>query len=158
MKKAIAILIIISGCYTQKKASQQVEKADKKYPEITAAFCKGSYPCIIVDSITHTDTLYNTIETEVPGETDTLRVKDTVFVRTNKVLTKFVNKEIIKTNTITVKDSAEIKILSLAITKANSDKEKYRLKAEKKSEWVMWLLIALGLSILGNVLQIKLKK
>ena len=149
----VFLLIFLSGCYTQKKAQKQIGKADYTYPELTAAFCKDSYPCVIIDSVTRIDTLTDFIEIELPGTVDTVRRNDTVILRTNTVQAKYIQ----KVNTVTKVDSGAIKLLNIQLSNARQSEEKYRGKAEDKSDWVKWLLILCGLLLAGNIVQLKLK-
>jgi hypothetical protein len=96
-----------------------------------------------------------------------LAKKDTIWLTKNKtqiikgpavVVTEY------KTNTITksVKDSAEIKLCELEVIKLNQKCKELTLqnvklenKVTAKNRWIMWLIIALLVTIMCNIIQLK---
>ena len=41
----LLIALLLCGCYTQKKATEQVNKANDKFPEVVAKLARDKYPC-----------------------------------------------------------------------------------------------------------------
>lgn len=48
--KYIILLLVLTSCYTQKKAEQQSNKALDKYPEVIANIARKSFPCITTET------------------------------------------------------------------------------------------------------------
>lgn len=44
MKKILILALMLSGCYSQKKASKQIARAGIEYPELIAANCAEKFP------------------------------------------------------------------------------------------------------------------
>lgn len=148
---AVFLLISLLGCYNVQK---NLDKSYRKDPVKTLEYLKDKAPCIS-DTIYHNDTAFDFIE--LPGQTitDTVRQNDTVLLR----LVKKDTIRQIKTVTKTVKerDTRQEKILENNLAASNERQEYYRGKSEGKAEWIKWLLIVLAVSLLGNVIQFKLK-
>ena len=145
--------------------SKKLDKINAKHPELLAKFCKDSFPCIIskVDTITSFDTVYSAIKInefeEIP--------KDTIWLVKNK--TTLINRPVIigqkypvKTIVKVIKDSAELTSVRFDLIKCNEEGNKYITENKKlqnkvtaKNRWIMWLIIAFLLSIIGNILQLK---
>jgi len=155
------IMATVAGCYTQKKATEQVNKANDKFPELVAKLARDKYPC--------TDLLKNdtavifkdtTIYVDCP---DTARtdVFETVRVDTvNHTITKTIRVPVtLPVKTVYVnkwyEDSAKLKLHTLTIT--SLQKEIDRLQADnntlagklKTRTKIMWLfvVIAVGMTI-----------
>jgi len=45
MKFLLIFAIILTGCYTQQKAIQEVNKADDHFPQVVAKLARDKYPC-----------------------------------------------------------------------------------------------------------------
>ena len=50
----LILLLLLSSCYSLKKAESQLDKANNKYPDETAAFLRNKYPCITTQADTTT--------------------------------------------------------------------------------------------------------
>lgn len=152
----LLILILTSGCYTQKKAQKQFNKAHFKYPEISAKGCSIYYP--IKEKIT-TDTKY------IKGEVDTFI--EFVEVDCDTVVqTKYKERivkipcpprlqrvdTIFKTEIKEIENSAKTEVLNLHIKRIEADK--VRLETQilhiKKSS-LFWKRLALFLSLITSV-------
>jgi hypothetical protein len=139
--------------------SQKLDKINAKHPELLAKFCRDTFPCVLskVDTFTSFDTNYLTIECPDYKAKDTILI--TKYLKGSAVL-KYLN----KTNTIikTIRDSAEIVYCNLELIALNKKCAQYiednRILSNKvttKNRWLMWLIIALLCSIIGNILQLK---
>lgn len=169
MKQALLSLLIavaIVGCYTQKKATEQTQKALIKYPEVVANIARTAFPCVTTKSDTIVtskdsivfiecpetpdnpapeyirDTVTNTITKYVKGATQFYKVPVTLPIRTITVIQK-------------VKDSAEIYLLTKEVNRLKTYGEKADRKIHKRNNVILWLIIALLVSLFGNYLQLK---
>lgn len=163
MKYLIPVLmtVMILSCNPSKK----LDKLNEKHPELLAKFCKDTFPCIIskVDTITSFDTVYTAIKIneyeEIPKDTIWLvKNKPVLINRPVIIATKHPVKTIVKV----IKDSAELTSIRFDLIKCNeegnkliTEKNKLQNKVTAKNRWIMWLIIAFLLSIIGNILQLK---
>ena len=145
--------------------SKKLDKINAKHPELLAKFCKDSFPCIIskVDTIVSFDTVYSAIKIneyeEIPKDTIWLiKNKTTLINRPVIIGTKYPVKTIVKV----IKDSAELTSIRFDLIACNNkcndllqQNSKLHSKVSTKNRWLMWLIIALLLSIIGNILQLK---
>ena len=163
MKYLIPVLmtVMIMSCNPSKK----LDKLNEKHPELLAKFCKDTFPCVIskVDTITTFDTVYTAIKINEYEEIP----KDTIWLVKNK--TTLINRPVIigqkypvKTIVKVIKDSAELTSIRFDLIKCNEEGNKLitqnrelKNKVTTKNRWIMWLIIALLLSIIGNILQLK---
>lgn len=163
MKTLIQLIIIglvimsFPSCYTQKKAIEQVNKADEKFPEVVAKLARDKYPCT---DLLKPDTLVTIkdsivfVEVECPdviNPTTVIKV-DTV----NNVITKTIRVPVnmpvqVKYITKWYEDSAKQKLLSIDLNKAiaanktlSEDNNALHKKVARKSKenWI-WRIIAL---------------
>jgi len=155
------ITVMILSCNPSKK----LDKINEKHPELLAKFCKDSFPCITskVDTITSFDTVYSAIKIneyeEIPKDTIWIvKNKPTLINRPVILATKQPIKMIVKV----VKDSAEVTSVRFDLIKCNeesnkliTENSKLHSKVTTKNHWIMWLIIALLLSIMCNILQLK---
>jgi predicted nucleic acid-binding Zn ribbon protein len=163
MKYLIPLLIAVTTLSCN--PSRKLDKLNEKHPELLAKFCKDTFPCVNskIDTITNVE--YDFIELQCPGyEPGNI---DTIWLTHNK--TQFVTGPTIvaseyKINTITktIKDSAAIRSCELELITCNNkcndlleQNRKLQNKVTAKNRWIMWLIIALLLSIIGNILQFK---
>lgn len=148
--------LILSSCYTEKKATKQLNKANDIHPAVVADFTRKHYPCIVKgDTIFRTDTSYEFIEITCP---ESVKNSDTVIINNIKYVykkgrTAYLPSPIVtKYVKIMVKDSAEVSLLEYRLNKCQEDKDNYFDKSESKGDWIKWLLIALGISALLNII------
>ena len=139
--------VIIAGCYTQKAALKQLEKAKLKQPGITSKFVADNYPPGVskIDTITNVDTGYIMVPVY---NTDTIHL--TNFVKTKIVKVDKI-KVVTKTVTITksVIDSARVNDLTAQLNDCKASKDKVK---DKGNNLAFWLLIALCVSLFINLL------
>lgn len=165
MRYLIIILtaILFSGCYNAQKATEQVNKADSKFPEIIAKLARDKYPCtdllkndtavIYKDTLVYIECPDTSVTNNNPFEV--LRT-DTV----NKVITKTIRVPVtlpIRTQVITkwFEDSAKLKLAALSmdkITKENqqlqTDLKAIQGKLKTRTKYLWWLLaLCIGLTV-----------
>jgi hypothetical protein len=158
MRYLILLLILIS-C----NPSRKLDKLCHKYPQICANYCKDNLPCVTTKIDTVTRVEYDFIEIQCPGvenvKRDTIRVTNTKTIKGPAVL---VTQQQYNTITKTIKDSAAIRSCELEVIRLNKecdywieDNRKLSNKVVAKNRWIMWLIIALLLSIMCNIIQLK---
>ncbi len=153
--KYLLIILLLTGCYTQKKATEQVNKANDKYPAIVAKLARDKYPCkdlLKPDTTTIYQDSLVFVEIECPDvPTEVIRV-DTV----NNVITRTVRVPVnmpvqIRTVTKWYEDSAQVYLLTkdletakFANTKLTDENNSLSKKVARKSKenWI-WRIIAL---------------
>lgn len=162
----VLFVALFGSCYTQKKATEQTQKALIKYPEVVANVARTAFPCVTTksDTIISTkdsvvfidcpetpdnpapefirDTVTNTITKYLKGETHFYKVPVTLPIRTITVIKK-------------EKDSAEIYLLTKENNRLKTYGEKADRKIHKRNNVILWLIIALLVSLFGNYLQLK---
>lgn len=153
MIKYLIILIILSSCYTQKKAEEQTDKAHDKYPAMVAKKTRSWFPCVKVkaDTAYRTDTLYDLVEVRCP-DTIAYRVDsfETVTAVKVPVYIKVPIAAPIQTITVTntVEDSAKIFIMSDQITKCSDSLTAAQNKISHRGKVIKWLIFFLvGLAV-----------
>lgn len=159
MKFIIVLFALLVGCNTPRMAEKKIHSAYKHHPEVVAKFLNDSLPCVTtrVDTIVSTELEYITIKCPDNdyGIIDTifLTATDTQVIQGSKVIAyqkKYITIE------KTIKDSAELKRYQIELNKAINDNQKLTKKVERKNLWLMWLVIALLISIIVNLIQFKL--
>jgi hypothetical protein len=162
--KILLMAALLCGCYTEKKAQKQVDKAVNKKPKIAAETLRKAFPCITkIDTVVKIDTGYDFIEIQCPDQAQPGTKIDTIYINkktTQKVylpgkITKVAAQKETITITKYIKDSAEIYLLQQAIKDGEFTNSKLRKKLDKRNNLIISLLVALLLSITVNVLQWK---
>jgi hypothetical protein len=135
------------GCYTEKKATNDVNKAQERFPDVVAKKCGDLFKVDTVTQVT-SDTMYILGDTLVNFQYDTI----------NNVRTKIVEKlrTITKHEIRTIENKAEIKYLSSVKTKDSiqylikeagfkntNEINETAIKQYKAKIWRLWLIIAL---------------
>lgn len=145
----ILCLVLLTGCYNQRKATVQHGKAVATFPIIGADYCARTYPAR--DSLIKGDTVLNFDTIYVAGETylDTVRIGDTIRITRTVQLPGTIIKEryyihdtVIKVNTAAVDQCAILRDQAINIA---TDKTKEAAKLKKSSN--KWRMIAIGLMI-----------
>ncbi len=143
---------LLGGCYTQSKATKQVNKALGSYPQIVAKISLDSFPCdvIRIDTIiTVKDTI---VECEPVENFTTLSQIDTIY-GTKKVFVKLP----IKTTYITriVESTAKLTIINAQLDSVNNkirelqkSNDELSGKVERKNKVIWWLI---GLLLLLSI-------
>jgi hypothetical protein len=153
-------MALISSCYNSQKA---IDKLERKNPEKLAEYCKNELPCTGIDTVVKSDTLYEFLELICPENTDNVQ-KDTFYItKPDKYRGSTGQVKVIaipaKTKTITVKvlDSASLRIAALRIDELKKYGDKYEGKWQSLRTALLWLIIALAVSVIGNIILIKWK-
>jgi len=147
--------------------SKKLDKLNAKHPELLANFCRDTFPCVTskVETITSFDTNYVKVNC-AEYDYDSAFV-DTIWLthsKTQLIKGDAVLQVLTKTNTITktIRDSAQIKSCELELLAVNekckeltSQNVKLQNKVTAKNRLLMWLIIALLLSIMCNIIQFK---
>jgi hypothetical protein len=166
--KYLPILFLLFGCYTQKKATNQVNKAQLSYPNILAQKCKDLYPCKLVsykkDSTEYfefmkaIEDLNNFYLSSIGAKSDTVTKLDTILVYKNcpKAIIRY--RELIKNipaihDTVKIVDEAELVVLSSQINSLKDEVNKVNAKRIKTIWFSVWLLLALIISLIVNFIK-----
>jgi hypothetical protein len=159
------ILLLIAVTIWSCNPSRKLDNLNKKHPELLANFCKDTFPCVTTKVDTLTKIEYDFVEIQCPGVED--YHIDTVWLDNNK--TQIIDGPTVivrqnKTNTIikVIKDSAAIKSCELSVielnkklAEVNEKNRKLENKVTAKNRSLMWLIIALLVTIMGNIIQLK---
>jgi hypothetical protein len=168
MKFKILLLAILIGCNTPRMAEKKIQSAYKHHPEVVAKFLNDSLPCVTtrIDTIAKKELEYITLK--CPDFDYNSAMLDTIWLTHSK--TQLIEgssviayeKEYI-TIEKSIKDSAEVMKYKLQLkscvdqlNKAKDDNQKLTKKVDGKNKWLMWLVIALLISIIVNLIQYKL--
>ncbi len=169
--KKLFIILLLSGCYTAKKADKQVTKAQLYHPEVVAKKAALWYPCKPISTgidsseykewLLQMEELNNFYASIIPDSVHTYEViKDTVLIE--KI--KQVQKEIIRmkssppvVKTITLLDSAGNYTKQQNIDRLQKAYDVEDKKNGDLKEVLLWLVIALAVSVIINIIQAKFK-
>lgn len=151
---SIVLLLILSSCYTDRKATKQVIKAHAIKPSITANLCSSFYP--VKDSIIKEtkfiegkkDTVTNLV-TDTLINNDTVKIINTVYRYINR--TDTVNKTHIqyRESTSKLKDLS-YKLTDLKLLKS-ANNEKIKQLKKSRNNWRMYLILFISL-YLGKII------
>lgn len=147
------------GCYTEKKAKHDLVKAQTIHPAVVANFARTFYPAVdIRDTVTRIDTAYRyaAIDCDTIWKIDTLRFIEPPIQKSTKANTKYVTVPgytIYQTKI--VKDTIEISLCEYRLQECEEEKQMWIAKADKRSTRAWWLLVALAISIILNILQLR---
>jgi len=145
-----------TGCYSAKKATDQVNKADSHYPEIVAKLARDKYPCTDLlkpdTTIIYEDSII-LVEIECPDQPTEVIRYDTV----NNVITRTVRVPVnmpvqIRTVTKWYEDSAKLKMFTLQVESLQADIDRLRkdlVVMTGKRDWFRkYFYIELGILVL----------
>jgi hypothetical protein len=146
----------VYGCYSPQKSIQKIER---KAPEKLAEYCGKEFPV----SETYTiDTAYEFLDLVCPDplvKTDTIIGKDTIIIKQNSIIAKTYKSGIVKvpirTITITVKDTASLRIAAIEVQKQKDNAATLANKLTSARNWLLWLVVALAISVVLNVILIR---
>lgn len=151
---AIAVaFLLLAACSTSEKL---YNKAKGKNPVKVAQLCSTDWPCITTpqDTVRRTDTIVDIITVDCPDTT--AYGPDSVIIRVPvKVRVPVTGIKETKTITVRIRDSAKIFIADEKTKEAIAKAEKWQRKAENRNTVIMWLIVVLALSIIGNIIMIK---
>jgi hypothetical protein len=166
MRPLIAILsiLLLTGCYTRKKATTQFGRAAITYPELPAEYCARTYPTkdsvIKGKDIIHVDTLWG--EGEVIIKSDTIKARDTIFIRVTRELPgKVIERTFTRTDTVFQTNTAAVDLCAIerrnAIALA-TDKTKEADKWRKIAKKRFWIILGMGTVMALGIFAIIKKK
>jgi hypothetical protein len=171
MYKYFFILLLLSSCFSQKKAIRKINKVQIFYPEILAKKSSELYPClnevIKIDTIEKikTDSINKIIETKIDSfkiimnSIDTIKDVQKLNFYKNKLIGSYnliasLQEQLKQPSiekTIKVSDNT-LKTQYDSLLKYYND---YRNKYEKLLKIFIYLLVALSISILLNVIKFR---
>lgn len=144
----LSLVVVLSGCYTERKAKSQFGKAVAAYPLIAPEYCAVTFPIkeIVIQGkdsvITKTDTLWGD-----DGNVfrDTLYSHDTVRIYTTHQLPgRIVNNTFIRTDTIYKENTAALAASNIALRDAVTHLTGEQVKSEeRRKDRNKWRLIAI---------------
>jgi hypothetical protein len=156
MKYLLILTLLFTGCYSAKKAAEQVKKANDNYPEVVAKTARDLYPCTdllkpdtvlaIKDSLIYIE-CPELVKNDYISTTDTIIVRDSIY-RIVKVPVKVQ----VQTKYITsyYEDSAKLKLLTIQVNglqqdttalKSNIIKLQGKVSNKNKELWI-WRILA----------------
>jgi len=147
--------------------SRKLDKLNAKHPELLAKFCKDTFPCVTTKIDTSKRIEYEFIEIQCPGYDYDNAYIDTVWLTHSRTQlidgpAIVVTEKVTNTITKTIKDSAAIRLCELELISCNNKSNdllqqnvKLQNKVTTKNRWIMWLIIALLVTIIGNIIQLK---
>jgi len=151
--KGLIAVLLLGGCYSQFKATKDVNKALANYPQIVAKIAQDSFPCDVIRidtniSVSNYDT---TLLVDCPVR-DTISVHDTVL---NTVLKKvklqyktvYVTKFLESTAKLTILN-ARLDSLTEVTTSIQKSNDELTSKVGRKNKVIYWLIaLLIGFSI-----------
>lgn len=158
------LMALLTSCYTRSKAQKSFARATVTYPEIAADYCSRTYPprdsLIHGRDIIHVDTLWGEGETIVKN--DTLRTRDTIYIRTTRELPgRVIERTLVRTDTIRVTNTAEVDkwvITARDAVSVSVDKTKEASYWRKIAKKRFWIILGLGAAIAIGVVAMIRKK
>ncbi len=170
----ILLIAALTSCNASKLATKKVNKAYELDPGKVAEFCAEKFPVITIETDTVVVVEYDFIEIECPPvqKPEWILKKDSTgaiskhgvitykkaikrgIVRVDTMPEKVKVKTPIVTKTITkyVKDSAMLVSLSSQLKDCQTESSSVSKKLDNKNDWIKWLIIALSLSVILNIL------
>lgn len=163
--KYLLLILILTGCYSERKAKNQFAKAAIAYPKIPAEYCGNAFPVkdsLITDTLRTSDTIL--IQGGIKEDTIIVKVNDTVRITIirelpGKVITNTVHirDTIIRENTaLLAACNIDKSSLTDLLTKQTAQTEKYKGQARKRGWW-MWGLLAFIVAVIGANIYLKVK-
>lgn len=153
---------VLVSCYTDKKATKQIEKAMDRKPELALEKFRAKYPCVQTGSDTTIVIKDTTIEVEVEcPDADTTFVRDTIKTVNNKVIIKRVPVKVqLPAQVITkyIEDSSKIKLLTLKIERLKAENTDLKERVTNLRKWKNYLLIPYILIILALLVREIIRK
>lgn len=149
----VAAVLLLISCKT---AEDFYQKAKGKNPVKVAQLCSTDWPCITTpqDTVRRTDTLVDIITVDCPDTT--AYGPDSVIIRVPvKVRVPVTRIKETTTITIRIRDSATIFIADKKAKEATTKAEKWQRKAESRNTVIIWIIVVLALSVIGNIIMIR---
>lgn len=178
----VSCAFLLFGCYSEKKAQQELIEAQLKQPAVVANFVAKNYPCdsvlIRVDTIEKVKwkIIVDSLNKRIIIKKDTINkvLKDTIYLTDidclNKIsklknelagsyefidgLQEALNRQVpVIYQTYKVKDTALIQSKDFVINNLRDDVDKINEKNKSLLWWVIVLLILFGLSIIFHLIR-----
>ena len=169
MKKIIQCIIIITvlitvfcKCYTDKKATKEVNKALLLKPTIVAKIARDAFPCVTLRA----DTAYNYYDTTIvvncpemePVIPDTSKNVKQMFTGILPAMqVPFVIRIPGKVVTITKMDSAALRVLKIENDKLTIINLLQSVSIKRKNKWLLYLLLFVGFSVIALIYKFLIK-
>lgn len=176
--------IIFCSCYTERKSERQLTKAQMTYPELVAKKTSQWYPCgwmvVKMDSSEkrRIEIMYDSLNREIVRITDTIEMTlhDTIHITNSQeckqrleylqsrlndanVFIKSMQQKIqsvpIVYRDVLVHDSALIFQMKSELNSCNIEQKQYHSKYETWMKTSLWLIVALALSVIINIIKLK---
>lgn len=157
LKYLLFISIFFTSCYSEKKASKQLNKVSNEYPVLISQKCGELFPPKIVKDTTLITEFIQRVDTFLSRNTDTLLVTDTIKKDCSKNVKELVLKlqnanrfiQVLKSDlqnnppyiVKNIIDSSKVFSLTKQRDIALKDKEDYRTRNEIMNKVCIWLLI-----------------
>lgn len=157
--KYLLIILLLTGCYNQRKASQQFSRAVTFDQKIGSDYCASTFPSIsttVHDTTITTDSIY----IEGAERLDTVMSHDTLRItRTITLPSQVVTHTVHIIDTVRVENTAALKSCQIDNSRliAQADKitdDRDRLKGGRNN-WRLIALISLGVNALGVYLKMR---
>lgn len=153
----LSVCLLLSSCYTQQKATNQIIKAKEKFPTVVSKKAAEWFPCKTIkvksDSVRYKTVIRRIKDIDTTYLMDTLFRLDTILIEKNctKVLYKY--RKILKEvpavhDTIIQIDSAKLFTLTYERDAALLDKSKMEVKYKVFLKISFWLFLILILALL----------
>ena len=170
MKQLLIALAAIAlfSCYNTKTAIKQTNHALVFFPAVVAKIARTAFPCISLKSDTVITNIDTVVIVDCPDfkEPDSVQIKVHDTVKIGRTTIKVPVTLPIRTITIlkVVEDSAKIKMLQsgidardLTIAKLQKDNGSLNEAIKRKNKWILYLWLAVALSIVGIILKLLIK-
>lgn len=157
LKYLLFLSIFFTGCYSEKKASKQLNKVSVEYPVLISQKCGELFKPIVTKDTQIVTEYINRIDTFLSNSTETIIVTDTIKKDCSKNVKQLVIKlqnanrfiqvlqnDLRKNPPYIVKnviDTAKVFSLTKERNLALKDKEDYRTRNEVMNKVCIWLLI-----------------
>ena len=157
LKYLLFLSIFFTACYSEKKASKQLNKVSNEYPVLISQKCGELFPPTIVKDTALITEYIQKIDTFLSTNTDTLLVTDTIKKDCSKSVKELVLKlqnanrfiQVLKGDlqnnppyiVKNIIDSSKVFSLTKQRDIALKDKEDYRTRNEVMNKVCIWLLI-----------------
>lgn len=168
-----ASALMLSSCYTDNKATAQVQKAIQRKPAIAAKLTRDAFPCTTTKADTATSYKDSTVWFSFDGDqpindnpvtaSELVSIHDTIhMIKKVAVPGKVIRVPVtvrVPTNTITLKveDSAKIKLLTIQANDKDFLINSLKGRVDRLQRWRMWLSLGLLISVVGNFILLKRK-
>lgn len=159
----IVLAVLFAGCYSAKKASKQVARAQIEYPETVLNACPEpkTETKYLPGKETHTSDTVIVAGKKIPCPPVVNQKGDTVIKYVNCPDQTVIHDTIRRTDTLSVQveNTARIQAQQLQILSLTADRDKWKQRYEEandKAKKRLWYLIGIGLAAVGyTVLKLK---